>query len=297
MAIQNVMSVDVEDYFQAEVFAGTVRASDWDAYPSRVQCNTKRLLDLFAFFHIRATFFIVGWVADRFPALLRDIASSGHELGCHSYWHRPVYRLNPRQFREDTRNAKTAIEQAAGQPVFGYRAPTFSIIASTWWALEILAEEGFQYDSSIFPIRHDRYGIPSAPRFPFLVPTSSGPLLEYPVTTFRLWGRHNLPLGGGGYLRLLPEWYTRLGITRAHGEGLPLISYVHPWEIDPEQPRLATSWSARLRHYSNLSKTYHRLEGLLGKFEFTAFRNSGLEGLAREENDHGWNTDNQRRVL
>jgi len=278
---RNVISVDVEDYFQAESFADVVERSRWDSYESRVEGNTRRILDLFAMQGVRGTFFIVGWVAEKFPALVRDIGAGGHELACHSYWHRLIYKLDPKEFREDTRRAKSVIEQLAGQAVRGYRAPTYSIVTSSLWALEILAELGFTYDSSIFPIHHDRYGIPEAPRAPFRIMTASGPLMEYPITTFRLRGR-NLPVGGGGYLRILPEWYTRMGIRRVQGEGLPVIVYVHPWEIDPAQPRLRGRLTSRVRHYTNLSKTYGRLRHILKEGSFTSFRESGLEGIAQD---------------
>lgn len=279
---RNIMSVDVEDYFHVEAFADVVSRENWDAYSSRVEPNTRRLLDLFAADQIQATFFILGWVADRYPALVREISSAGHEVACHSYWHRPIYKLDAPTFRADTRQAKDVIEQVAGQKVVGYRAPTYSITSSSLWALDVLAELGFQYDSSIFPIHHDRYGIPDAPRFPFRIVTQSGPLVEYPLTTFRLWGAHNLPVGGGGYLRLLPEWYTRLGLRRAQTEGLPVVAYIHPWEIDPEQPRIPGRLGSRLRHYTNLGKTYTRLSTMLREQHFTTFQNSGWDATVSE---------------
>jgi polysaccharide deacetylase family protein (PEP-CTERM system associated) len=275
----NVFSVDVEDYFHAEAFADIVQRSEWQSYQTRVENNTRRLLDLCSEMQVEATFFILGWVADRFPALVREIAARGHELACHSYWHRLIYKLDPKEFREDTARAKEAIEQAAGLQVFGYRAPTYSIVASSLWATEVLAELGFTYDSSIFPIHHDNYGIPSAPRSPFRIHTDSGALLEFPIATF-LIGSRRFPFGGGGYLRLLPQWYNRLGLRRAQAEGLPVISYTHPWEVDPQQPRLNGRLKSRLRHYTNLSKTYFRLEEMLSHGGFTSFRNSGLMALA-----------------
>jgi polysaccharide deacetylase family protein (PEP-CTERM system associated) len=280
-SLKDVVSVDVEDYFHAEAMAPVVQRSQWDKYTSRVEGNTQRLLDLFASHQVHATFFVVGWVAERSPSLIREIASGGHELACHSYWHRLIYKLDPKDFREDTQRAKDIIEQTAGVAIFGYRAPTYSIVASSLWALEILVELGFTYDSSIFPIHHDRYGIPSAPRAPFRIKTPAGLLLEYPLTTFRI-GNHSMPVAGGGYLRLLPQWYTRLGISRARREGLPIISYVHPWEIDPDQPRLPVTVTSRLRHYTNLSKTYERLSVMLREGTFTSFRESGLAETAED---------------
>ena len=276
------MSVDVEDYYHAEAFADVVSREDWGSFSSRVEANTNRLLALFAAEQVQATFFILGWVAERHPALVKQIAAAGHELGCHSYWHRLIYKLDPKTFREDTRRAKETIEQSAGQAVFGYRAPTYSITSNSLWALDILAELGFQYDSSIFPIHHDVYGMPGAPRLPFRNVTSAGPLLEFPLTTFRLWGQHNLPVGGGGYLRILPEWYTRVGLRSAQADGLPLIAYIHPWEIDPEQPRIQGRFRSRLRHYTNLRGMYARLAVMLRQQNFTSFQNSGWEATARE---------------
>jgi polysaccharide deacetylase family protein (PEP-CTERM system associated) len=272
----NVFSIDVEDYFQVEAFSDVVSRGRWDQYPRRVEENTRRLLDLLGEFHVTATFFVLGWVAERSPALVREIVAAGHEVASHSYWHRLIYDLSPAEFREDTHRAKDAVEQAAGRPVFGYRAPSFSITRRSLWALSILAECGFQYDASIFPIHHDVYGMPDAPRAPFRVSTPSGELIEFPATTFQILGHYRLPVGGGGYLRILPFWYTRLGLERAAGEGLPLIVYVHPWETDPDQPRLGGRLRSRLRHYTNLDKTCARLRALLRGGGFASFEESGL---------------------
>ena len=282
MRVNNVISVDVEDYYHVEAFSDVVKRSDWDSYPSRVEANTRRLLDLFDEAAVEATFFILGWVAERYPGLVREIVARGHEPACHSYWHRLIYKLDPKEFREDTHRSKDVIEQAAGCAIFGYRAPSYSIVSKSLWALDTLAEAGFTYDSSIFPIHHDVYGIPDAPRFPFRIATSSGALVEYPATTFRLFGGKNLPVGGGGYLRIFPFWYTRMGAARASRENLPLISYVHPWEMDPDQPRLAGRLTSRLRHYTNLSRTDSRLRDLLALGSFSSFRRSGLAATARE---------------
>jgi polysaccharide deacetylase family protein (PEP-CTERM system associated) len=291
---KNVFSVDVEDYFHAESFTDIVQRPQWQSYESRVENNTRRLLDLCSEMHVEATFFVLGWVAERFPALVREIAARGHELACHSYWHRLIYKLDPKEFREDTSRAKQVIEQAAGLPVYGYRAPTYSIVTSSLWATEVLAELGFTYDSSIFPIHHDNYGIPDAPRFPFRIHTASGPLLEFPIATFLLWGSRRFPFGGGGYLRLLPWWYNQLGLRHAQAEGLPVISYTHPWEVDPQQPRLNGRWKSRLRHYTNLDKTYTRLEQLLSRGGFTSFRNSGLSAMAEAADKPTWGNNGSR---
>jgi polysaccharide deacetylase family protein (PEP-CTERM system associated) len=282
----NVVSVDVEDYFHAEVFSEVVERSRWDSYTSRVEVNTRRLLELLATFDVHGTFFILGWVAERFPSLVREIAANGHELACHSYWHRLIYKLSPRDFRDDTLRAKNVIEQISGQAVNGYRAPTYSIVDDSVWALEILAELGFSYDSSIYPIRHDRYGMPWTPRMPFRFETPCGPITEFPITTFRLRGQ-NMPVGGGGYLRLLPMLYTQLGLKQVRKEGLPIVIYIHPWEIDPEQPRLPIKLTSRLRHYTNLARMYERFTNVLQEASYTSFRESGLANLAKDYDFYG----------
>jgi len=274
MSCRNILSVDVEDYFQVEAFTDTVKSSDWDSYESRVEANTIRVLDLFDECGVKGTFFILGWVADRNPQLVRTIVERGHEPACHSYWHRLIYKLTPAEFEEDTRRAKDVIEQAAGQQIYGYRAPSFSITARSAWAPEILARLGFTYDSSVFPVRHDVYGVPDAPRKPFLLETPSGPLMEYPMTTFRMAAGPNMPVAGGGYLRIFPYWYTKAGVNRVWREGLQVISYIHPWEFDPEQPRLPGRLKSSLRHYTNLSKTAGRLKSLIQSGEFGPFRES-----------------------
>ena len=271
-----VLSVDVEDYFQVEAFSGLIDRSAWDNYTCRVEPNTARILDILDECQSTATFFVLGWVAERYPNLVRRIVDRGHELGCHSYWHRLVYSLTPDQFQEDTTRAKNAIEQAAGVSIDGYRAPSFSITPRSIWALDLLAQLGFRYDSSIFPVKHDVYGFPDAPRGPFRVDTPFGSLIEFPMATFRSGFGPNLPCGGGGYLRMLPFWYTKSGISKMWREGLPVVSYIHPWEIDPDQPCLASPLKSRLRHYLNLSRTEQKLRRLLALTRFTSFRDSGL---------------------
>lgn len=273
----SVISVDVEDYFQVEAFSSIVKRDEWSQYPSRVEANTRRLMDLFDERGVKATFFVLGWVADKHPQVVREIVRRGHEPACHSYWHRLIYNISPDAFRRDTIRAKNCIEQAAGQEVLGYRAPCFSITNRCLWAIDILTELGFRYDSSIFPIKHEWYGIADAPRTPFQISTPSGLLTEYPIATFRLRPTPNLPVGGGGYLRLLPSWYTRLGIQRAWQQGVTVVAYIHPWEIDPEQPRIAASLKSRFRHYTNLGKTRERLSNLLNMGDFYPFcRSNGV---------------------
>ena len=266
------MSVDVEDYFQVSAFDRAVRREVWSAFLSRVSGNTGRLLDLFAREQVRATFFVLGWVAERFPGLVRTIASAGHEVGSHGYGHRLVYSQSPEEFREDIRRAKAAIESASGMPVVGYRAPSFSITRESLWAFDVLAEEGYLYDTSVYPVHHDRYGIPDAPRRPYRVVRGSGELWEVPGTTARVAGV-NVPVGGGGYLRILPYAVTRWGFSRINRrEGVPGVFYIHPWELDPDQPQIKGAGWRRMRHYLGLSKTEKRLVRLLKDFRFGTVR-------------------------
>lgn len=269
---QFVLSIDIEDYFQVEAFAGVVARSDWGRWPARIVANTRRALDLCDESGTKATCFVLGWVAQKFPELVREIHERGHELGCHSFWHRPVYSLTPESFREDLRQARDAIEQACGVRVTGYRAPSWSITAKSLWALDVLAEEGFAYDSSIFPIHHDLYGIPGAQRHPHRIETRGGSLMEYPPATVRI-GSLNLPAAGGGYLRLLPYQYIAWAVRRlAREDGGAVVVYFHPWELDPEQPRIGAGRKSRLRHYTNLNRMESRLRRLLGTHRFGPFR-------------------------
>lgn len=269
MAIKNGLSVDVEDYFHAEAIAAHFGRGNWEALESRVVRNTQRVLDLLGEHNVRATFFVLGWVAERFPKIVREIHARGHEIGCHSYWHRLIYRLTPEEFRDDTRRAKDVIETCTGTKVVGYRAPSFSVTKNSLWALEILSELGFAYDSSIFPIRHDFYGMPDHSRFPCRYQeVGKRGIVEFPMSTWRV-GNVNLPFGGGGYLRILPFAYTRRAFRRVNeGEQQPAIVYFHPWEIDPGQPRLKVPLRSRLRHYTNLSGMRKRITVLLQNYEF-----------------------------
>jgi polysaccharide deacetylase family protein (PEP-CTERM system associated) len=269
----HVLTVDLEEYFQVEAFSDVVHRDQWDSYPSRVEPSARVLLDLLDDAGATATFFVVGWLAQRHGRLLRDIANRGHEIACHSFWHRLVYDLTPKEFEADALLAKTVIEQETGLAVQGYRAPSFSITEDSLWALDVLAQCGFTYDSSIFPIHHDIYGMPAAPRRPFAA--GSGSIAVCPMTTFR-WCGHNWPVGGGAYLRLMPWWYTAMGVGRAERQGIPVVGYVHPWELDPEQPRIRGRIRSGMRHYTNLTKTKRRLGRLLALARFSSFRNSGL---------------------
>lgn len=270
----HVLSVDVEDYFQVEAFAGSVDRKSWQQWPSRVVGNTHRVLDLFDQHNAKGTFFFVGWVAARFPYLVREVQSRGHELACHSYWHRTVYSLTPNEFREDTRQAKKVIEDAAGISITGYRAPSWSITKSCLWALDILAEEGFTYDSSIYPIHHDLYGVPGAQRFPYTHACANGlELLEFPPATLRFLGT-NFPAAGGGYLRIFPLPVTELAFrTFEKKYGERIVVYLHPWELDPEQPRINGPLKSRLRHYTNLKHMHAKLDMVLGRHKFQPFKN------------------------
>jgi polysaccharide deacetylase family protein (PEP-CTERM system associated) len=264
----NALTVDVEDYFQVSAFAGLVPRSQWETFESRVCRNTDKLLAIFSEAGVHGTFFVLGWVAERFPALVRRIHDAGHELASHSYAHGLVYDATPEAFRADLRQARAAIQRATGVQVVGYRAPSYSVTERSLWALDVLVDEGYEYDSSIYPIRHDRYGIPGWPRHIHRVERSGGSIWELPGSTVRRAGI-NLPIGGGGYFRLLPYGWTRAGINRLNAvEGRSAVFYIHPWEVDPDQPRLLGSALSRFRHYRNLDKTEGRLRQLLQEFPF-----------------------------
>ncbi|MEP7245945.1 MAG: XrtA system polysaccharide deacetylase [Gammaproteobacteria bacterium] len=266
--VVNAMTVDVEDYFQVSAFESRVSRPHWDRFESRVCGNTECLLQLFNDANVTATFFVLGWVADRFPALVRRIAAEGHEVASHGFEHRLVYDLTPAEFAADLRRAKGILEDATGRAVVGYRAPSYSVTARSLWAFDVLIAEGYSYDASVFPIHHDRYGIPQSPRHPYRVHRKAGSLWELPGSTVRIGGQ-NLPIGGGGYFRLLPYGWTRRGIAHVNQhEGKPVMFYLHPWEIDPDQPRLGGSLMSRFRHYRNLDKTEARLRRLLTEFRF-----------------------------
>lgn len=266
-AVTNAFSIDVEDYFHVEALASAVDRSQWDSFEYRAEANTRRALAILAGEKVRATFFVLGWVAKRSPQLVRDIHAAGHEVACHGLTHRTVYTQTPEVFRAETAQAKQLLEDAIGAPVRGYRAATYSITARSLWALDILEELGFRYDSSIFPIRHDLYGIPGAPRFAHRV--ASGALLEVPITTVEWCGRR-LPAGGGGYFRLLPYALFRAAVRRVNQrDRQAAVFYCHPWEIDPGQPRVAgVSAKSRFRHYTNLDRMESRLRRLLRDFRW-----------------------------
>lgn len=277
--IVNALTVDVEDYFHVSAFSKTIGRDSWDMQPCRVERNTARLLDLLSGRGTRATFFVLGWVAERYPQLVREIASGGHEVACHGLTHELIYEQFPEVFREQTYRAKSVLEDHVQQPVLGYRAASYSIVMQSLWALDILVDLGFAYDSSIFPVRHDRYGIPGAPREPGRMRTPSGQsVVEFPLSTVDIAGVR-LPIAGGGYFRLFPYAFTRYAFRRINAvDNLPFIFYLHPWEIDPDQPRIAASVFSRFRHYNNLHCCEERLICLLNDFAFDTAE-SVLKGL------------------
>lgn len=269
----NALTIDVEDYFQVNAFARHIRKDQWHCYPLRVEGNTRRILDMLDRYSIKATFFILGWVAEQLPSLTKEIHRRGHEIACHGYGHELVYDIGPERFREDIRRSKRVLEDQCGVTVHGYRAPSYSITNKSLWALEILVEEGFSYDSSIFPVLHDTYGIPDAERFPHVHHTPSGPLTEFPLTTLPIklgWKDMRLPIAGGGYLRLFPAELLAWGIDRINRrENKPAVLYFHPWELDPQQPRITAGLKSTFRHYLNLDKTEAKLQHLFSKIPFT----------------------------
>ena len=266
--ITNAMTVDVEDYFQVSAFEGHIKREDWNSLPCRVERNCDRILSLFEERNIKATFFVLGWVAERYPALIRRIVGAGHELASHGYEHIRVIHQTPTEFYNDATRTKGLLEDIAGCPVNGYRAASYSIGAKNLWALEELQRAGYIYSSSIYPIRHDLYGMPQAPRFSFH-PNGSDGILEIPVTTFTFLNRR-LPCGGGGYFRLLPYPISRWALRRVNSQDQkPCIFYFHPWEIDPDQPRqTGISLKTRVRHYLNLTRMEQRLRTLLNDFQW-----------------------------
>lgn len=266
-SVLNAMTVDVEDYFQVSAFRHVIRHEDWNGMQSRVERNSQKVLDLLDEFNVHGTFFILGWVAERFPALVRRIQAAGHEIGCHSYAHRLIYELTPEQFRSDTRRALHAIEDATGSPVRAYRAPSFSITPRSAWAIEILLELGFTLDSSVFPIRHDLYGFAGAPQRPFRIGVNGSSLAEFPPPTLTV-GNWTIPVTGGGYLRILPLSFQLCALKSMERRGEAFLVYVHPWEFDPEQPHIPAPIRSRFRHYSGLNRTHSRLRLLLRRFRF-----------------------------
>lgn len=271
VSLVHALSFDVEEHFQVAAFWSTMRRRQWDNYESRVERNVERILSILSLHGIRATFFVLGWVAQKHRNLVRGIASCGHEIASHGFGHELITSQTPSLFREDVRSSKDILEDIIGGQIHGYRAPSFSITSETQWALPILAEEGYVYDSSIFPIQHDRYGMPGANPWCHLLETPAGPLWEVPPSTIKM-GPIRIPIAGGGYFRLYPYRILRNLLKRTAAEGHPLIMYLHPWELDPDQPRMEGSVVSKFRHYLNLRKTEVRLQQLVKDFRFMSIR-------------------------
>ena len=274
MSQLNALTVDVEDYFHVAAFARDIDPGDWPTLPARVEENTSRLLDIFDEAGVSATFFVLGWVAERYPALIREIHRRNHEVACHGHSHKLIYEQSPEEFRSETLGSKRLLEDLVSAPVVGYRAASYSITKASFWAVDIIAEAGFRYDSSIVPVHHDLYGMPMADAVPHRLVTERGAsIVEFPPTTYAVLGRR-IPVAGGGYFRLYPYGLTRFFLRRINAlERRPFIFYLHPWEVDPDQPRIRTNLRSRFRHYTNLDKTELRLRRLISDFEFDSVRN------------------------
>jgi polysaccharide deacetylase family protein (PEP-CTERM system associated) len=268
-SIEHIFTVDVEEYFQVSAFDASVSRGDWLALPSRIAGNVDILLDVLGRHDTSATFFTLGWIADKHPDVIRKIADAGHEIASHGWWHRRVTTLTPGEFRSEVRSSKAALEDVIGQPVLGFRAPNFSIVPGSEWAFDVLLEEGYRYDSSLFPVRRPGYGYPRAPSDPHFIRRTAGDLLEIPLATVA-WRGVRLPAAGGGYLRHLPYAFTRKAFEQYGIRGASGTFYIHTWEFDQDQPRMAVSWLTKLRHYRGLGVTFSRLERLLSEFRFTS---------------------------
>lgn len=289
MAIINALTVDVEDWFHVSLFRHHIKRSEWDDLESTVVANTCRILNLFSKYNVRATFFILGWVAERYPEIVIAIREQGHEIASHGYGHQIVYEQNPTEFYNDVARSLDVLEKVSGRKVKGYRAPSYSITRISMWAWEALVDLGLRYDSSVFPVKHDLYGIADAPRFPFEVKVAGkGALVEFPISTVKILGK-NIPIAGGGYLRLYPYWFFRRGVEQVNAEGKPAIVYFHPWELDPQIPRINVSALKHLRHYGNIPLMEERIVNLLEGFQFSTVE----EVLKRTEKLERWPKVNQ----
>ncbi|MDR0609300.1 MAG: DUF3473 domain-containing protein [Planctomycetaceae bacterium] len=268
----NAFSVDVEDYYQVGAFARMISPNDWESWESRVVANTRTILDILRSQSVTGTFFVLGWIAERYPELVREIAGYGHEIASHGFMHQLVYEMTETEFRNDIRRTRQLLQEQSGQPVIGYRAPSFSIVKRTTWAHRILVEEGYRYDSSVFPIHHDLHGNADAPLAIHDITTESGVICEFPPAVIRRFGQ-NLPTGGGGYFRFFPYFVTFRWLRSINTLGRPFVFYIHPWEIDPNQPRIPNApLKSRFRHYLNLHRTESRLKKLLNDFNFVPIR-------------------------
>lgn len=269
----NALTFDIEDYYQVEAFKDYIRYEEWPQYESRVVENTQKITAILNQCNVKATFFTLGWVAERFPHMVKHITDDGHEIATHGYSHQMVYTQTPEVFEDDLAKSIAVLEEITGQKVIGYRAPTYSIIKESFWAFDILIKHNLLYDSSIFPINHDRYGVPDSERFPYQIRGENGrTILEFPLSTLRFW-KWNFPIAGGGYLRLFPYWIIKLGLQRLNRQQQPGVVYLHPWELDPEQPRIPNiPYTTKIRHYINLHSTSIKLHKLLRDFEFAPIR-------------------------
>lgn len=268
----NALTIDVEDWFQVANLREVIHYSEWDSCESRITLTVARLLRLLSRVDVKATFFILGWIAEKKPEIVQAIHACGHEIATHGYSHRSIYELTPEEFKTEISKSVDIIENIIGEKIIGFRAPNYSIIPNTIWACKILAELGIKYDSSIFPVKHDRYGFLTAPRFPFIIDLQeAGKLIEFPLSTLRMFGS-NIPVAGGAYLRMYPYWFIRKAIQKLNEDGKPGIIYFHPWELDVNQPRVKLSFKSRIRHYGNLQMTEEKLTRLLGDFEFGSIR-------------------------
>lgn len=269
MVMKNTLTIDVEDYFHVAALGKSIDKKDWDSIEPRVVENMHRLLDLFDEHEVKATHFVLGWVAERFPALIKEIDRRGHEVASHGFSHQLVYKQTPEIFEQETRDSKNLIEDIVGKQVFGYRAASYSITNKSLWALDILVDLGFIYDSSIFPVVHDNYGIKGSPEYPHILETPNKKrLVEYPLSTYGFLGQA-IPVAGGGYFRLYPYWLSRFFYRSINKSNMPFVFYLHPWEVDPAQPRVKASLLSEFRHYNNLDKCEGRLSKLLSDFNFT----------------------------
>ncbi len=267
--MNNILTIDVEDYFQVSNFEHLVKKSEWDSYESRVVDNTRKMLDILDEADTKATFFVLGWTAERFPELVKEIDRRGHEVASHGYWHNLVYDMTKEEFRDDLERSLKILGSLTGKKILGFRAASCSITKDSLWAFDILKEKGIEYDSSIFPIYHNRCGIPQADRF--MNKWQNNGVTEIPFSTIELLG-YNIPVAGGGYFRLYPYWFTRWAIQKINSEGYPAMVYIHPWEIDLEQPRIKSGALAAFRHYVNIKGNKNKIRKLLRDFKFTAIK-------------------------
>jgi len=265
----NAFTIDVEDYFHVSAFSKAIQRSDWDSLEPHVVQNTHKILAILDKFSVKATFFVLGWVAERNKSLVHEIHTAGHEVACHGYSHKLIYTQAKEEFLRETVTAKNIIEDIVGVKLKGYRAASYSITGKSLWALDMLVECGFEYDSSIFPVLHDNYGIISSPRVPYRIETKNGMIIkEFPLSTFRILN-YNLPISGGGYFRLFPYFFSKMAFRRINRHGTPFVFYMHPWEIDTTQPRIEASMLSKFRHYNNIDKFEGRMRSLLADFNFT----------------------------